>query len=278
MDYDSLVSFLAGCGAVSPSAEAVELIYHFTGKPLDWCLINRSARLPNAIEQAAAKRASGIPLQYITGRAWFYGDRYLVTPDVLIPQPDTECLVEAAEKHLTTGSRLLDLCTGSGCIAISLLKRVLANGIAIDLSVPALDVARRNAEIHKIGARLSFIQADVLDSPLIPELVAQSDLIVSNPPYINTDVIDTLPPEVRNEPRMALNGGADGMLFYHRFILDCAGLMKPSAMMFLEIGYDQADRILKLCNHAEVNCEFNRDYGGNCRVAIISCIKNHGIE
>lgn len=273
MDYNSLVNFLTVCGAASPSAEAAELIYHITGKPRDWCLLNRSARLPTEIERAAEKRAAGIPLQYITGRAWFCGDRYIITPDVLIPQPDTEHLVETAKEHLTTGSRLLDFCTGSGCIAISLLKRIPANCTAVDLSLPALEVARRNAVIHKIGPRLKFLQADALDSPLIPELVAKSDVIVSNPPYINTDIIDTLPPDVRNEPRMALDGGEDGMVFYRRFILDYAALMKPSAVMILEIGYDQSERVSALCKQVRAECELKRDYGGNYRVAVIRVSK-----
>jgi release factor glutamine methyltransferase len=278
MDYNSLITFLTEKGTSAPSSEAAEIVHHFTGNSLEWCLLNRNVRLPDSVEQAAAKLASGIPLQYITGRAWFYGDRYLVTPDVLIPQPDTEHLVEAAKEHLTTGSKLLDLCTGSGCISISLLKRIPAKGIAVELSAPALEVARRNAEIHKIGSRLTFLQANVLDSPLMPQLIAESDVIVSNPPYINTDIIDTLSPEVRSEPRMALDGGADGMVFYRRFILDYAKLMKPSAVMILEIGYDQSERIKELCTIAGFNCELRRDFNGNYRVVLITCIKKQDNE
>ncbi|MCI8387997.1 MAG: peptide chain release factor N(5)-glutamine methyltransferase [Clostridiales bacterium] len=270
MTYNSLVQLLTECGSTSPSNEAAELITHFNGKPRDWCLLNREQKLPPEIEMAAKKRLSGTPLQYITGRAYFYGDKYFINSDVLIPQPDTEHIVEAALKYLTPGSNILDLCTGSGCIIISILKRVLASGTAVEISTPALQVALRNAEIHKTGTRLSFLKADVLDSPLIPDLVSKADVITSNPPYINTDVIPTLSPEVQNEPRLALDGGSDGMKFYNRFILDYAKLMKPSAKMILEIGYDQSDRISALCDKANVNCEFIRDFGGNLRVAVIS--------
>ena len=278
MNYNSLVKLLTDCGSAAPEYEAAELISHFNGKPREWCLTNRETRLPPEITRAAELRASGTPLQYITGRAWFYGDRYFVTPDVLIPQPDTEHIVEAALGMISPGSNVLDLCTGSGCIIISLLKRTVASGTGIDLSVPALQVARKNAEVHKIGSRLNFIQADALDSPLIPGLVASADVIVSNPPYINTDVIDTLSPEVRSEPRMALDGGADGMKFHRRFILDYACLMKPSAKMILEIGYDQSERIFELCRTAGLECEFRRDFGGNLRAAIIFSGKTNAGE
>lgn len=273
MNYRSIVKLLNQNNRPSASSDAAELISHFLGKPPEWCLANRDQNLPPSIDKAVNELASGTPLQYITGRAWFMGDKYFVNPDVLIPQPDTECLAEAALARLNAGMRVLDLCTGSGCVIISLLKRVTASGTGIELSAPALAVARRNAEIHKIGSRLSLTQADALDSPLVERLVSEADIIVSNPPYINTDIIDTLPPEVRAEPRLALDGGADGMRFYKRFILDYTKLMKRDAIMLLEIGYDQAERVDALCGSADVGCEFIKDYSGIQRVAVI-----HGIN
>lgn len=166
--------------------------------------------LPPQVETAAREMCAGKPLQYITGRAFFMGDRYFVTPDVLIPQPDTEHIAYAALEVLAPGSKLLDLGCGSGCIIISLLKRTLASGVGVDISEPALRVARRNAELHKIGSRLEFLRADILDSPDVTRLAAEADIIVSNPPYIRSDVIPTLSPEVRSEPRLALDGGDDG--------------------------------------------------------------------
>ena len=226
MNYSSIVKLLTEHGIASASNDAAELISHFNGKPPSWCLANRDQNLPPEITKAAERLAAGTPLQYITGRAWFMGDKYFVSPDVLIPQPDTEHLAEAALKHLKPGMRLLDLCTGSGCIIISVLKRVIASGTGVELSAPALAVARRNAEIHKIGSRLELTQADALDSDIVTKLVSEADVIVSNPPYINADVIDTLSPQVRSEPRLALDGGRDGMRFYNRFITDYTRLMK----------------------------------------------------
>lgn len=270
MNYSSIVKLLTEHGIESASTDAAELISHFNGKPPSWCLANRDQNLPPEVTKAAERLAAGTPLQYITGRAWFMGDKYFVSPDVLIPQPDTEHLAEAALKHLKPGMRLLDLCTGSGCIIISVLKRVVASGTGVELSAPALAVARRNAEIHKIGSRLDLIQADALDSEIVDKLVAGSDVIVSNPPYINTDVIETLSPQVRSEPRLALDGGADGMRFYDRFITGYTPLMKPGAVMLLEIGYDQAERVRILCENAGKDCAFIKDYSGIDRVAVIS--------
>ena len=272
MNYRSIVKLLTQNGRSSASSDAAELIAHFLGKPPEWCLANPDQDLPPNVGKAVNELISGTPLQYITGRAWFMGDKYFVNPDVLIPQPDTECLAEAALARLKTGARVLDLCTGSGCIIISLLKRVVASGTGIELSAPALAVARRNAEIHKIGSRLSLIQADALDSPLVERLVSEADIIVSNPPYINTDVIETLSPEVRAEPRLALDGGEDGMRFYKRFILNYTRLMKREAAMLLEIGYDQAERVAALSTDAGVDCDFINDYSGIRRVAVINGI------
>ena len=167
------------------------------------------------------------------------------------------------------GTKLLDLGCGSGCIIISLLKRTLASGVGVDISEPALRVARRNAELHKIGSRLEFLRADILDSPDVTRLAAEADVIVSNPPYVRSDVIPTLSPEVRSEPILALDGGDDGLKFYRYYINTLSRNMKPDATMILEIGYDQSDDITSLCQTAALDCEIRRDFGGNPRVAII---------
>lgn len=249
------------------SSDAAELINALTGKSREWLILNRDKELPPKIADAAKKIAAGTPLQYITGKTYFYGDRYFVSPDVLIPQPDTEHIVEAALGIAAPGKQLLDLCTGSGCIAISILKRTLMKAAAVDISAPALEIARKNAELHKVLGRLRLSQQNVLTEDL-SELFASADIITSNPPYINTDVIPTLPPDVRSEPRIALDGGDDGMKFYRRF-LSFAPVMKPDAVMILEIGYDQAARITSLASEAGLRTEIRRDFGGNDRVAII---------
>lgn len=275
MNYYSLVKLLTEHNSDAPSFEAAELIAHFTGKPREWVMLNRDAELPPAIERAAAERAAGKPLQYITGKAWFFGDRYFVSPDVLIPQPDTEHIAAAALDFLKPGAKLLDLCTGSGCIAISILKRCLSKCVAVDLSAPALEVARKNAELHKVLARLDLRQLNVLTSDELPALIADADVITANPPYIRSSLIDgrdanatELSPEVLSEPRLALDGGEDGLVFYRRFI-ELAGCMKPDAVMILELGFDQAGRVDAMFESAGFKSDLRRDYGGNLRVAII---------
>ena len=249
------------------STDAAELITSLTGKPLEWIMLSREKELPEEVAKAAEKIASGTPLQYITGKTYFYGDRYFVTPDVLIPQPDTEHIVESALKFAGSGKQLLDLCTGSGCIAISILKRSLMKATAVDISAPALEVARKNAELHKVLGRLTISQLNVMTEDLA-KLFASADIITANPPYINTGILPTLPPDVQCEPRIALDGGDDGMDFYRRF-LSFSGALRPGAVMIFEIGYDQADRIRELASGYDLRTDIKRDFGGNDRVAII---------
>jgi len=270
MTYLDLISLLTGRGADAPVHEAAELVRVFAGKEREWCLLHKNDELPNAVAIAAKKRVEGIPLQYITGEAWFWGNRFEVSPDCLIPQPDTEHCVALALKHLQSGGHLLDMCTGSGCIAISILKEnTTAVGTAVDISAAALELAKRNAASNGVIDRLTAHVLDVLSDDALA-LVKEADVIVSNPPYINTDVIDTLSDEVRHEPLIALDGGGDGMVFYRHFINVLAPNMKRDAVMILEIGYDQSERIAKLCREANLSCELHRDFGGNVRVALIT--------
>ena len=273
MTYLDLIKHLTDIGASSPTYEASEMIRVLMKKPHEWCMQNRGTELPPIIGSAFQKRADGIPLQYILGEAWFWGNRFTVSPDCLIPQPDTEHCVSLALKYLAPGGKLIDICTGSGCIAISILKEnTSATAVAIDISKPALRVAAQNAADHGVTDRLTLMQADVLTDD-ITEYVRTADVIVSNPPYINSDIIDTLSDEVRHEPRIALDGGDDGMVFYRHFINNLAPILKPSAVMILEIGYDQSERISKLCEEAGLFCTLHRDFGGNIRVAVIGCSK-----
>lgn len=269
MTYLNLVKRLTDIGSDAPSHEAAEIVRVTLDKSREWCLANRDADLPQSVDAALIKRESGIPLQYILGEAWFYGNRFTVSPDCLIPQPDTEHCVSIALSSLNTDGHLLDLCTGSGCIAISILKEsTTAHGVAVDISAAALEIAKQNSVDNATADRLTFIQADVLSDDIIP-LIRDADVIVSNPPYINTDVIDTLSIEVQHEPRIALDGGADGMIFYRHFIEKLAKHMKPSAVMILELGYDQSERITELCHSSNLTCLLHRDFGGNIRVAEI---------
>jgi len=273
MTYIQLIAQLKEIGASAPSHEAFEILRVCCGLSREWCLANRDRELPSQIESILSLRRSGVPLQYILGEAWFYGYRFIVNTDCLIPQPDTEHAVAAALKCLPPTGTLLDLCTGSGCIPIAVLNESpSASAVALEISKGAIAVAAKNANLHSVTDRLTIVEADVLHDD-ISAFMAKADVITSNPPYINTSILDDLPTEVRHEPRIALDGGADGMIFYRHFIAKLSLYMRSDAVMILEIGYDQADRITKLCSANHLSCKLHKDFGGNIRIAEIRKIK-----
>lgn len=223
-----------------------------------------------ALQNAAKRRLSHYPLQYILGSWAFYREIYEVNEHCLIPRPDTEILVEEAIKTLPNGARFLDLCTGSGCVAISTLAaRLDTAATAIDLFPETLALAARNAARNKIADRITFLQADVLLTPPEALAVGSFDAILSNPPYIRNDVVPTLQREVGFEPKAALLGGVDGLDFY-RAILDKWGcLLKPQGLLLFEIGYDQREQITALAEERGLCCTVKKDFGGNDRVAVL---------
>lgn len=220
-----------------------------------------------AFTEAVARRLRHEPLAYILGETFFYNERYRVSPDCLIPRPDTERLVEEAVASLAPGAHFADLCTGSGCIAISTLcHRPDATADAYDVSEKALSLAAENAALNGVGTRLSLLRRNLLRDDL-PEGVY--DAVLSNPPYIRHDVIPELAPEVQKEPRIALDGGDDGLLFYRRFLTDFRGSLKSGGFFLFEIGYDQGVAVTALAKNAGMTCEILRDYAKNDRVAFI---------
>lgn len=188
--------------------------------------------------EAVQKRARRIPLQYITGEQEFMGLSFLVSTQVLIPRQDTEILVEEVLKFLRPGMHFLDLCTGSGCILLSLLHACPgAEGVGADVSAGALAVAKQNRK------RLS-LQADLVRSDLFSALSGNFDMIVSNPPYIRRGEIPALMEEVReHEPLLALDGREDGLFFYRRIAGECRPYLKEGGRLYLEIGYDQGTAV-----------------------------------
>jgi release factor glutamine methyltransferase len=203
----------------------------------------------------------------------FWREEYEVSPACLIPRPDTELLVEYAAKHLPPGARFVDLCTGSGCIAISLLcERPDLCGVAVDLFEETLTLAKRNARRNGVDAdRLTFVRGDVLDGAFMREL-GQFDAIISNPPYITPAVIDTLEKELSFEPRAALDGGEDGLVFYRRMIAgtDYRGAVRENGCFIFEIGYDQGHALQYLAHQNGFTCALHRDLGGQHRMAVLS--------
>lgn len=191
------------------------------------------------------RRAGHIPLQHITGEQEFMGYSFLVNPDVLIPRQDTETLTEEALKFTEPGMKVLDLCTGSGCILISLMKKCHGlTGTGCDISEKALKTAREN------GRRLQ-VEASWIQSDLFEQISERFDLIVSNPPYIRTGVIEELQQEVRlHDPWIALDGKKDGLYFYRRIIAESTGYIRDNGAMMFEIGHDQAEDVVRLMEEA----------------------------
>ena len=191
------------------------------------------------------KRASRIPLQQILGSQEFMGLTFRVTPDVLIPRQDTETLVEQVlHEQKDPDIRLLDLCTGSGCILLSLLHlKPGVEGTGVDLSPEALKVAEKNRE--RLGAKAALIQSDLFD-----KIESAFDVIVSNPPYIKRAEIETLMDEVRlHEPYMALDGHEDGLYFYRKIAEEAPKYLRADGGLFLEIGCDQGACVAELLRH-----------------------------
>lgn len=218
-----------------------------------------------AYENAIARRCQRIPLQHILGSQEFMGLEFEVNEHVLVPRQDTEILVEEVLRELQDGMRVLDLCTGSGCILISLLR--YSNGcpgVGADISPEALEVARRNAE-KLLGGEREYI---FVESDLLQRVEGRFDVIVSNPPYIRRREIDTLMPEVRDhDPRLALDGGEDGLDFYRRIAAESPAYLCGGGQLYLEIGCDQGDAVQELLlrqGFREVNVV--QDYAGLDRV------------
>lgn len=215
------------------------------------------------------QRAKHIPLQHITGEQEFMGLCFLVNEHVLIPRQDTEILVEEVMKHLHDGMRILDMCTGSGCILLSLLKYSNdCTGLGVDISREALQIAEENA-------RLLGIPAEFKESNLFEQVEGRFDLLVSNPPYIERDVIPTLMVEVReHDPMLALDGGEDGLDFYRRIITEAPEYLFRGGKILFEIGNEQADEVSRLLTeNGYTEIEVYKDYAGYDRVVSATCIK-----
>lgn len=207
------------------------------------------------------QRSKHIPLQYILGYQEFMGLKFLVSKDTLIPRQDTEILVEAVGK-ICSGKAVLDVCTGSGCIIISLVKLYgVSEATAVDLSSEALLTAKKNG--LNLNASITWLQSD-----LYANVTGTYDVIVSNPPYIRSKDIDTLMKEVRVfEPRMALDGMEDGLFFYRKIVEGAHGFLKKNGYIFFEIGYDQAEDVTGiLLKNGFTDVETMKDYAGLDRV------------
>lgn len=233
------------------------------------------AQAGSRISSVLKRRAAGESLYYILGKTEFMGLEFRVTPDVLVPRPETELLVETAVSY-ASGARsaaahlnILDIGTGSGCIAISMARMLKTARItATDISRTALDVASTNACELGVEARIEFVRSDLFP-PHNPQS-ALYDLIVSNPPYIRTGDIKGLSPEVRSEPAAALDGGADGLDFFRAIISNAYKYLAPMGALILELGFDQATAVRQMLEDSKKYRvkELIRDYNNIQRVIV----------
>jgi release factor glutamine methyltransferase len=263
----------AGITSHDASVEVRQLILETLGLTLTQLLLHDgslSAADSRRIDARIARRATREPLAYILGERWFYGMRFLVTPDVLIPRPETELLAELALEHLqqfpTENPSILDLCTGSGCVGIAILANYpAAAAVLTDLSPDATAIAWQNAELHGVFERCQLIVGD-LDSDIATE--DTFDVITANPPYIDPDDIETLDIEVRDwEPELALYASDAGYALYPRIAALALNRLRPGGLLAVECGHTQAGTIADMFAAAGLtNIKIHDDLAGIPRV------------
>lgn len=216
------------------------------------------------LEPYLDKIIEGIPVQYLVNEQEFYGLKFFVNENVLIPQPDTEIIVEEALNIISDGDRVLDLCTGSGVIGVTIANKKNVNVVASDISKKALEVAKINAD------NLGDSKVTLVESNLFENIDGKFNVIVSNPPYIKKDVIKTLSKEVQNEPIIALDGGIDGLDFYKKIVEEAINYLEDGGYLLLEIGYDQKEEVLNLViNKNYKDIRVRKDLSNNDRVVIM---------
>ena len=241
---------LQTAGVPEARREAGSLLSFVIGKDRTFLISHADDRLEGMefarFREAVARRAEGEPLQYITGVQDFYGREFRVTPDVLIPRPETELLVEAALEVVKgiSAPLICDIGTGSGCIAVTLLcERSDAQAVAVDISERALAVATQNAHRHGVSERIALRISDCFDG-LEP---TSFDLVGSNPPYVSSNALSGLQREVRDhEPLVALSPGDDGLSVIRRLVTESPTFLTPNGHLIMEIGFDQGEKVQKL--------------------------------
>ena len=240
---------LQKAGVQSYEFDARQLLFFVFSIDANQYLLNQSMPLSqeeekkvNSYFEAIQKRSEKIPLQYITGEQNFCGLDFYVNENVLIPRLDTEVLVEKILEYEEPGQRVMDMCTGSGCIAITLQKLGGFQVMAVDISEEALTLARKNAQRNQ--AQVTFFQSNMFDQL---SNTSKVDVIVSNPPYIESKVVDELDDEVKKyEPRLALDGMEDGLHFYRILARECKRFLNEGGRLYVEIGFDQAEAVKEI--------------------------------
>lgn len=266
------VSFLSEKGIISAQNEAIVLLEHLSGIEKTQLFMLFTERIndatANQYEKLLTKRAEGVPLQYLTGKQEFMSLSFDVSPDVLIPRPETEILVEKAlaiAKNYSYPPKIIDVCTGSGCIITSICY-YLKKGIflAADISKEALGIAYKNCAKFGLENAIHFYEVDLLNHPDFTD----ADIILSNPPYIASAEIPELQREVSlYEPHLALNGGTDGLKFYRKLIPKAHQVLKTGGWLVVEVGWDQGERVRDLFKKSDFSeIEVYQDFSGHDRV------------
>lgn len=256
-----------------PNLKSRLLMQYILNKPRQYMLIHDNEELTNKQEKAylenIEKMIKGVPLQHITHSQEFMKMNFYVNENVLIPRPDTEILVEEViniDKKINA-KKILDLCTGSGAIAISLAKYIENSQItAVDISEEALRIAKLNAVNNNVEDKITFVKSDLFEN-IVKE---KYDIIVSNPPYIKKDFMKKLDKEVQQEPYIALDGGYDGLDFYRKIISEGYQYLKFKGYLCMEIGYDQKQEVFDIIKSQEKysNTYSKIDLGGNDRIVV----------
>ena len=218
-------------------------------------------------EEYAQRRLLHEPLQYILGKWEFYGREFFVGEGVLIPRPETELLIDTAISELKNRKRAVcyDLCSGSGCIGITVAKEIPDSTVfMLEKSEKALDYLKKNV-IHNDAVNCKPVIGDIFEECPFSE---KADIILSNPPYIRSDVIPCLQPEVLKEPQMALDGGEDGLIFYERIAAGWTDFLKPDGVIAVEIGEDQGESVSAIFKNKFNDVRVIRDFSGNDRVVV----------
>ena len=257
-------------------AIARQLICHVTGKSLEQYLLDRemyvSDDVISATQTLADRARAGEPLAYILGRWEFYGLELMVDKNVLIPRDDTCAVADLAinqAKQLGQNPRILDLCTGSGCIGLAVASRIPGARVTLaDISPEALAVAKKNVALNRLQSRVMCVKSDALTDPA--PYLGQFDLIVSNPPYITTKEMTELPGSVADyEPHLALHGGDDGLDFYRSIAKNYAPALKPGGYLCFEFGMGQGDDVCAILEENQYTIlERSRDYNDRERAVI----------
>lgn len=259
-------------GIEEPEVKARLLLQHELKVTREYLIINNNEQIENKIEKKyiedIQKIIQGVPLQHITQKQEFMGNTFFVNENVLIPRPDTEVLVEEVINILRKekSTKILDICTGSGAIAISIAKNIENVKIyATDISKKAIEVAKKNAKINKVEEKIEFIESNLFEN------ISENDfnIIVSNPPYIESEVIKTLYIEVQKEPIIALDGGSDGLDFYREIIEKANKYLSKNGYLCLEIGYHQKEEVTKIIEKYKYKDTYSKkDLGNNDRIII----------